>query len=104
MSKEELLAVLDMSKEEQRLWCVANTEPGSWAHLADLAFRLRDEVIKNNKTPAGQLYKATECVYVYLAENNILTPRIHSNPWWKYHAKPIHWIIAALIAKEKEDE
>ena len=47
---EELLAVLDLPKEEQEKWVAAhlgyNITFGGLAHesLADLAFRLRDEV------------------------------------------------------------
>ena len=41
----ELLAVLDMTKFEQKDWVRHNSMPYLWrGSLADLAFRLRDEV------------------------------------------------------------
>ena len=94
----ELLAVLDMTKFEQKDWVRHNSMPYLWrGSLADLAFRLRDEVangklkIANGDTSAW--YVGLQMVEGYLGE---------SSAWLMHRSKPIHWIIAALIAKEFE--
>jgi len=111
---QELLAVLDLSEEKQVDW--AFNEFGYDIHftdykgkldkcrfpltdtsLADLAFRLRDEV---------------DPCFWYAASYNVA---IHSglikdsrckgfSVFGFYESKPIHWIIAALIAKELADK
>lgn len=72
--------------------------------LADLAFRLRDEV-KDHK-------RARHLVYRHLIKLGKI-PKLMCNccyqPWWDWwvdSSQSIHWIIAALIAKElaKEQE
>ena len=101
MTEQELLAVLDMSEDEQFKWLMDNdivtseyVKCSRHLILADLAFRLRDEV--NN----GKMHEA-----MYLVQQNVKdAPDVldYATAFWGlYHAKPIHWIIAALIAKEK---
>lgn len=94
---KELLAVLDMSAQEQVEWVFDNVETGECDIdidvLADLAFRLRDEV---GKIDAVYWEKAVYMVYT----------RAHIRPydnvfcWMTEWGRPIDWIIAALIAKE----
>ena len=106
MNEQELLAVLDMSEDKQAVWCEApehgNRQMGQ--SLADLAFRLRDEVVKNIDD-AEVFHKSCKDVIIYLKVKVVgfCDPgTIHD--FYMFNAKPIHWIIAALIAKGKEDE
>lgn len=105
---KELLAVLGVSEDEQwgflcsqkRIQEICGNQLDVFCQkkykrrvLADLAFRLRDETVYLRKI---------EIVFEH-CEGKI---RNHRNPsqkyfiWWIEQAKPIHWIIAALIAKE----
>ena len=105
MSKDKLLAVLDLSEDEQWEWLWKNRQLThiSWNMtatrnmiLADLAFRLRDEVFQK-----GQRYaynNALEEVYEY--EKELDKKGTDKAGWGIYWSQPIHWIIAALIAKE----
>ena len=112
MNEQKLLAVLDMSEDEQDYWTVENTDRGirggNYESLADLAFRLRDEI--RSKVNYSCWMNAKETVakaiwskhkwhkrgsYKYLT--SIYT-------FWTNQAQPIHWIIAALIAKDKDDK
>lgn len=105
----DLLKVLDMSEDEQITWFYRRHEKELhdivWIapvakfkdyRLADLAFRLRDEVI-NYKGWGPALCK----VWVYWQDPNNIGITLEG--FWIHRAKPIHFIIAALIAKEKED-
>lgn len=162
MTEQELLAVLDMSEDEQRIkiakclspkpfkhdWLYENAVGGldniatgeAWAcrkcgheeiykrtpvptgqfipavldkqtgdcgipdpiteSLADLAFRLRDEV-ENIDDMLSAIYK----VQRRLKKNNKESKLIGyaEAVWFAFYAKPIHWIIAALIAKGKSN-
>ena len=106
MSKiDELLSVLGMTEEEQWDWLVDNPESEFWPdaifygererYIADLAFRLRDEVIKTN-------------IHKYIKAKLIITEymsKIKKKTWlYSTEAQPIHWIIAALIAKEQSEK
>lgn len=107
---EELLAVLDMSEEldpvgwnEQMYWISRNVidDPDEaqafykgYISLADLAFRLRDEA-----SVVGKMHKGIKAVC-----KKVCAPNMVWVEWWTYEAKPIHWIIAALIAKELRDD
>ena len=88
MDNKKLLAVLDMSEDEQWDWVFsqhAEVIDSGDESLADLAFRLRDETVSTD-------YKSwCEAVDVVL-ENSA---RGH----WIDFSRPIDWIIAALIAK-----
>lgn len=92
MSKkiEELRAVLDMPENEQidYLFLYGRNLDES---LADLAFRLRDEVVVNQGDVAW--HKAVVIVCEYMGQGTA---------WFKNYGQPIYWIIAALIAKEKK--
>ncbi len=110
-----LLLVLDMSEEEQFKWlCDKGITDGSLARsqvthkivtrwirieFADLAFRLRDEAIMLKEFP----YIAAE-VYNHAHDYKPNKGEIHAPItmmwiWFATHAKPVHWIIASLIAK-----
>lgn len=75
--------------------------------LADLAFRLRNE-LEMEQWPA--LAKAYECVRnkwcndTWQQRHSIGLNKKHisSSLFWLFHAKPIHFIVAALIAKESK--
>lgn len=104
MTKPELLAVLDMSEEEQKQWLHDNflNREYYYPSLADLAFRLRDEAVLLDNFPWA-------CAEVYnyahnykLGPNEVPAPTTLMWIWFANQARPIHWIIAALIAKEKE--
>ena len=96
MSKTKVyLAVLDLPEEEQERWVFENVS--SYQNLcgekslADLAFRLRDEVIVNQGYIAWHKAEVIMCEYMGKA--------IH---WFTQYGQPHHWIITALIAKQKE--
>lgn len=108
MSKtEELLAVLDLSEDEQFYWiddhitlkeyvCPhCGEQCASIETPADLAFRLRDKVLGNEngtiKWVAGMFD-----VYMKMTGSKLLSWK-----WGYVKAHPIHWIIAALITEEK---
>lgn len=104
MNKDQLLAVLDMSEDEQWEWCVKNVKEKTIGEsLADLAFRLRDET-KNLIHRSGDwgnlnaLYEAQKEVYTKVTGEVAFVGELSG--FWMCEAKPIHWIIAALIAKE----
>lgn len=119
MSKkiDELLAVLDMSEEEQLAFL--NDYPnktidghkvmvrGNWRltkkHLPALAFRLRDETIaKDDESPVDCWWcEASYEVYLYIiGEGNEMDAKEGLDTWFSMRAQPIHFIIASLIAKE----
>ncbi len=92
---EELLKLLDMSEDEQKEWCVLYTNmrlyefPDTFAEsLADLAFRLRDEAVVKYGDLVWHKAVVKICGYMW-----------KETAWFKNYGKPIHWIIAALIAK-----
>jgi len=98
-----------MSEDGQRKWVLINVckERMPRVSLADLAFRLRDEAIKLSpicfqQARAKIYYK----VYYYLKGESELVSKefLCTAEWWIEEAKPIHWIIAALIAKEKDND
>ena len=119
MSKE-LLAVLDMTDIEQWDWvCRRNLVPAcDWSGgryhknvrdciLADLAFRLRDEVSGPRSIfDCTNLSLAFQGAWEQIAEHYQFEWREekdHLDCWIIYQAQPIHWIIAALIAKGMAD-
>ena len=64
--------------------------------LADLAFRLRDEAVRKSA------YDWTSaCVEVF---REVCTdwPERNFDVWWQDNSQPIHWILSALMAKEKK--
>ena len=102
MTEQELLAVLDMSEDEQVFWFYRRPEEDLYRvvwiapvarfkryQLADLAFRLRDE-IATKKSQYWQTAKSKVAHKVWGTYHDYT---------WDEEAKPIHWIIAALIAK-----
>ena len=105
---KELLSVLGMSETEQRKWAwnTAQLEicqilkiteiEFNRLSLADLVFRLRDEAIK---LPNYLWAKATKLVYEYTNPASATNFYLAAS-YFADKAQPIHWIIAALIAKE----
>ena len=75
--------------------------------LADCAFRLRDELLKEYETPKGWAW--SDCyrpIAHIIAPNNTCTHCGHDDRYfdWDAEAKPIHWIQAALLAKIERGE
>ncbi len=102
MTDQELLAVLDMSEDEQFRWLMDNdivtneyVKCSRHLILADLGFRLRDEAMNFNK---GAWRDATEQIWRECHDY-----REYRN-FWVDRSKPIHWILASLIAKGKANE
>ena len=104
---EKLLAVLDMTEEEQTSYLIEvaeNNLDDEWWNkyfyghisLADLAFRMRDEAnrLKTLKYAQRKVWEKTE--YEKAQPFKPMNPMV----WWLDFSQPIHWIIAALIAKE----
>ena len=121
---QDLLAMLDMCGGEQQIWW--EIKQGEQGHsckncLEWSAFRLRDEAVKRPfeygkdfetvavaiqnyilyPPPNPQLGKSFED-YLYTVRASSMW--VSTSNWWMRLAKPIHWIIAALIAKEMEAE
>ena len=111
MTREEILSLSKMTEEElyNYLWNTkvlslkTCTECGEYGEavcvscnhrltesLADCAFRLRDEVCKNSSGRYA-FYAQLELVLDKCDVSSILTVCV---------ARPIHWITAALLAKE----
>lgn len=90
---KELLAVLDMPVNKQRKRIAELTKIHYEGTLADLAFRLRDEV-----TSSSDLWPEiwNEALRLVAAKYR----KTQKDEWFVDKAQPIHWIIAALIAKE----
>ena len=63
---------------------------GSKCSIADLAFRLRDEAVKESHK---KFYDAIYEVMAYCGDDSWA-----SMLWGMAYAKPIHWVIASLIA------
>ena len=95
----ELLKVLDMNEEDRWVWL--RKKVGRFHSLADLAFRLRDEVVKENQDSWLKGCYVVDCKTGNYGDGRIYTDNngltAESNI---LRAKPIYWIIAALIAKE----
>jgi hypothetical protein len=115
---KELLAVLTMPEKEQakklaKLYSQDNDgnlifypveKIAQRTFLADLAFRLRDEIWSDYPPFTDKQH----CWYNALTEIN---KKIHTShwlggekSWWMEYAQPIHWIIAALVAKQLAKE
>ena len=100
--------VLAMNENEQYSWVFDNRRKYGYEIeevfsgrvrfmvLADLAFRLRDEVIKTNK----QAWLRA-CQKMYMAKYNVPICSAHDAEDYVLRQEPIVWILAALIAKEK---
>lgn len=92
---EKLLAVLDLPEKEQVDYLFLHDYDLDES-LADLAFRLRDEVLESE---SGTLHWVMAMFDVYM---KMTGSKLLNWKWGYVKAKPIHWIIAALIAKHKE--
>lgn len=90
---DNLLKVLDVKEYEQFDFCLKNTDMKATESLADLAFRLRDEC--KSKVEFHHCI-AKVCKHI--------DPHIMNYAGYGLcTCKPIHWIIAALIAKENSN-
>lgn len=69
--------------------------------LADLAFRLRDEVVDDESCSWDCWKKALKAVYQKAKSKEVLD---YLWDWWVDLSQPIHWIVASLIAKELSNE
>ena len=107
MEKIDIAKVLAMSYVEQEVWC-EHPEHGNrdWGQsLEDLAFHLRDEAVKH-MFDKPKPYWELAIIKVYTNQFGIVYPRTEFAQkvmwrWWSESAQPIHWILAALKAKEK---
>ncbi len=102
-SVNELLKVLDMPKDspEQYGWLLSTIREHKACCPADLAFRLRDELVR--LTPYSDRYawnNVLEKVYQHVKKNR--EEGTDKAGWGLDWSQPIHWIIAALIAKENK--
>lgn len=88
---EELLAVLDLSEDEQDRWCCLNTNRRPHEHLADLAFRLRNKVIAMEDGLA-----LWETAMMEVGHKKDISYKVYLT-WCHAQARPIDWIIAALL-------
>ncbi len=101
MDKAELLKVLGMTNVKKQTFLIykyGGIEPTE--SLADLAFRLRDEVCKT-ESGCERYYAALEDIYKH---RKIQKQCQSFNAWMTYRIAPIDMIIAALIAKGEQDE
>jgi len=104
-SKEELLKVLDMSEEEQFKWLrlygyklhYTSDVIYNEMQMAHLAFRLRDE--------ANVFMFGDELFMIFYNTEYFKNKDYDTFALWQAskECKPIHWIIAALIAKGEKD-
>ena len=67
---------------------------GSKCSLADLAFRLRDDAKYIHRT---SFVRAVKMIYAHCGDGK-KTSRENIWSWFSREAKPIHWVIASLIA------
>ena len=104
MTKDEILKLHELSDDEQKAKLkkdstlkITGMSDGHFTayrleSLADCAFRLRDE---------SNLYRFDDAFYeigkLIVGEDN------EQSEIWEYIAKPIHWIQAALLAKEGKE-
>lgn len=103
MTNSELLKVLDLPEEEQWPWLWAE---GIWTKaeesLADLAFRLRDEAYSYCNSEVWEL--AVTKVANRAFGDWLGYDLLNVQGTWICLAQPIHWIIAAVIAKGIADD
>ncbi len=102
MDRADLLKVLDTSEAEQYQWCIyhAGLNP-PYESLPGLAFRLRDEVKLSIRILYLVMHPDTDELKLATMwwEDLDFDTEIELYNWWINKAKPIHWIIAVLIAK-----
>ena len=102
-----MLAVLDMGEDKQRdfvrnilidiyysNWMLDQWDKGRFS-LADLAFRLRDGAVEYQGWGPALVE-----VWKYWCDQN--NTGITFEEFWIHKAAPIHWIVAALMAKAKD--
>ena len=107
---QELLAVLDMTEDDQFDWLADRRllqfkeyQSDREAALAALAFKMRDELVLH--TPYSKRYSYN--LAFNMVSFNMVYERAKENEeegaqkagWGLYWSQPIHWIIAALMAE-----
>lgn len=84
--------IYDISSSNEPLY-----EFGDKRLLADLAFKLRDEAVARED---GNWCEAEYEVFLHIIGEENEKDAIGLDTWCSMYAKPIHWIIIALIAKQ----
>lgn len=105
---DKLLAVLNLTENspERYGWLLSTIREHNACCPAELAFRLRDEVVKIWKNPPGYWVWGEALKNVYCKVTKREWDGIEFRRWFVYESQPIHWVISSLIAKElaKEQE
>lgn len=112
----DIAKILAMSDEEQWYWLTEKADE-YWPeeevfigtrdkYMADLAFRLRNEAYKLDDIGcllSGGMDEVIINSDYTLTESNVVDVR-ESQDFMLCFAQPIHWILAAIKAKEKHNE
>ena len=110
--KLDIPKILAMSEEEQQIWLIKNEVmvgavlqckgggelPCPSESLADLAFRLRDEAVEKDCMAYKNALEEVRKAWLITAGSN---GTYYLDRFVMYDAKPIHWVIAALIARDE---
>lgn len=103
----EVLAVLKLSKRQQREWCRLKIAQYNSANPlspvcspADLAFKMRDERVASDlKSETDSWWcEASYEVFLHIIGEENEKDEVGLDTWFSMYAQPIHWIAAALIA------
>jgi len=108
---KKLLKVLDLSEEKQVAWlrkefpkdihwCAASKEPCfiGKQEITYLAFKLRDKVLESKN---GTIKWVAGMFDVYM---KMTGSKLFNWKWGYVEAQPIHWIVAASIAKKHNEK
>lgn len=101
---KELLAVLDLSKSQQEEWIIDKfyngVYPLGWTGtFADLAFRLRDEAVKDNRwIYSEKIHDVCQYVNKPKADN---CSCFDAAMWLENEGQPVHFIVAAELTKQE---
>ena len=93
--QEKILAVLDMSYDEQWEWLEKKYGGGAFHSFETLAWTLRNKAVTKNH---ADFHEAIYDVMMKVEGCEKWATAF----WGECIAKPIHWIIAALLAKESK--
>ena len=98
MEKIDIAKVLAMSEAEQWEWMMERCSEYGALCPGQLAFRMRDEAMESRPK---EYHKAITEILIYVSGNTCKHPESKADVWSLLLAQPIHWILAALKAKEK---
>jgi hypothetical protein len=118
---DDPLKLLDMTEDEQLAKLPYYIQPKPWKHIcsgsftpsscdpeyAELAFRLRNEATEPMPLvfdKDNNWYRAVKRVVDKVLEDDSESDILESLGWLANFGRPIHWIIAALIAKQLAKE